>query len=78
LELYLHFPDALMGVDRDSFISRYVGGKWREFIVLSAAAGSRSIWNITTVRMLWMFYEKYKRLEKMYHYFIAHCWISQC
>jgi hypothetical protein len=44
-----------------------VGGRWREFIVPSAATGSRCIWNITAVRLPWTFYEKCKRLEKIYH-----------
>jgi len=57
-------PWCLHGVDRYSFIFCYEGGRWRELIV---AAGSRWIWNVTAFRMLWMFYEKYKRLENMHH-----------
>jgi Mg/Co/Ni transporter MgtE len=52
-------------VDRYSFIFCYEGGRWREFIV---AAGSGCIWNVTAFRILWMFYEKYKRLEIMHHF----------
>jgi hypothetical protein len=50
-----------------SFIFCYEGGRWREFIVAAAAAISRCIWNVTALRMLWMFYEKYRRLKNMCH-----------
>jgi len=32
-------------MDRDSFIFCYEGGRWREFIIAAAAAGSRCMWN---------------------------------
>ena len=35
-----------------SFVFCYEGGRWREFIVAAAAAGSRCIWNVTAFRML--------------------------
>ena len=73
-------PWCLYSVDRYSFIFCYEGGRWREFIV---APGRGCIWNATAFRMLWMFYERYKRLENMHHcislliavFFTADTWL---